>query len=300
MDSVTKVKKFALSNDIFKQINKIISKADRVKLVGIVFVQFFLSILDVLGIALVGAIAALTVAGVQSKNTEGKVAQFLNILKINEMSFQNQVALLSSAAVFILLFRTLISIYFIRRTYSFFANRSAALSSDLVIKILGQNILKLRERTTQEILFSVTEGVRALMMGTFANTINLVSDFAILLLLTTALFIVDPTIAFSTAIMFLVISLLMNRYINTRAQKIGHDDSRLQILINNKIIEVLTSYRELFVGNRLSFYSEEIRVLRLQLAKLQAEITFMPNISKYLVESTVLLGSLLIAGIQFH
>ena len=92
----------------------------------------------------------------------------------------------------------------------------------------------------------------------------------------------------------------MNRYINTRAQKIGQEDSRLQILINNKIIEVLTSYRELFVGNRLSFYSEEIRVLRLQLAKLQAEITFMPNISKYLVESTVLLGSLLIAGIQFN
>ena len=65
-------------------------------------------------------------------------------------------------------------------------------------------------------------------------------------------------------------------------------------------MEVLTSYRELFVGNRLLFYAEDIKSQRMQLAKLQAEITFMPNISKYLIESTVILGSLLIAGIQFQ
>jgi ABC-type multidrug transport system fused ATPase/permease subunit len=300
MDKTMKIKKFSLILNIVKQINMIISKADRIKLVGIIFIQFILSILDVLAIAIIGTVAALTVAGVQSKSTDGRISQLMDLLGINELSFQSQVAVLSVFAVVIFLLRTFISIYFIRRTYSFFANRSALLSSDLVLKVLGQNILKLRERTIQETLFSVTEGVRALMMGTFANAVNLVSDFAILILLTTALFIIDPAIALSTALMFLIISLLINKYINIRAQKIGQEDSRLQIHINSKIMEVLTSYRELFVGNRLLFYAEDIKSQRMQLAKLQAEITFMPNISKYLIESTVILGSLLIAGIQFQ
>ena len=184
-----KIKKFSLILNIVKQINMIISKADRIKLVGIIFIQFILSILDVLAIAIIGTVAALTVAGVQSKSTDGRISQLMDLLGINEISFQSQVAVLSIFAVVIFLLRTFISIYFIRRTYSFFANRSALLSSDLVLKVLGQNILKLRERTIQETLFSVTEGVRALMMGTFANAVNLVSDFAILILLTTALFI---------------------------------------------------------------------------------------------------------------
>jgi ABC-type multidrug transport system fused ATPase/permease subunit len=62
---------------------------------------------------------------------------------------------------------------------------------------------------------------------------------------------------------------------------------------------VLTSYRELFVQNRLFYYSSEIRNLRIRLAKYQAEFTFMPNISKYIIESTVILGALIIAAIQF-
>jgi len=37
----------------------------------------------------------------------------------------------------------------------------------------------------------------------------------------------------------------------------------------------------------------------MQLAKYQAEFTFMPNISKYIVETTVIVGALIVAGIQF-
>jgi len=278
---------------------KIITPKDRIKLIAIVVIQISLSVLDVIGVALIGIVGSLAVSGLQSKSAGGRIGEILNFLGMQNFGFQEQVAILSGFAVAILIGRTLISIIFIRKTYRFFSHKSANLSSDLTEKILSQNITTLRDRTLQETIFSITSGVTALMMGTFANAVNLVSDLAILIFLTSALFIVDPIIAMSTAAMFLAISILMNKLINTRAQKIGLEDTKLQIESNSKIAEVITSFRELFVANRIGFYSSQIRKVRHELANLQAEMTFMPNISKYIVETTVILGALLVAAIQF-
>ena len=288
-----------LSKLIYKQLSRVVSKPDKIKLLSIVLIQTFLSLLDVLGLAIIGLVSALALSGVQSKDSSQGVSKIINLINIQNLSFQAQVSLLSVLAVLVLLLRTLISIYLIRRIYRFFANKSAEVSSDLIMKILSQDLLKVREKTTQETLYSVTHGVDYLMMGTFANAINLISDLSILIFIIIALVIVDPIIAISTGLMFFSISIVINQIVNKRAQFIGNADSSLQVESNSKIVEVLTSYRELFVQNRLFYYSNEIRNLRVKLAKYQAEFTFMPNISKYIVETTVIIGALIVAGIQF-
>jgi ABC-type multidrug transport system fused ATPase/permease subunit len=290
---------FLIPKLIYKQLNYVISKSDKIKLFSIILIQTFLSILDVLGVAIIGLVSALAVSGIQSKSSSQGVSNIINFINIQNLSLEAQVGFLSVLAVLVLLSRTLISIYFIRRIYRFFANKSAELSADLILKVLNQNLLKVREKSTQDTLYSVTHGVNFLMMGTFANAVNLASDFSILIFIITALVIVDPIIAVSTALMFFFISVLINQIVNTRAQFLGKADARLQVESNLKITEVLTSYRELFVQNRLFYYSNEIRNLRVKLAKYQAEFTFMPNISKYIIETTVIVGALIVAGIQF-
>ena len=284
---------------IYKQLNYVVTQQDKIKLLSIILIQIFLSLLDVLGVAIIGLVSALAISGIQSKSSSQGVSKIIDLIHIQNLSFQVQVGSLSVLAVLVLLSRTLISIYFIRRIYRFFSYKSAELSADLIMKVLSQNLLKVREKTTQDTLYSVTHGVNALMMGTFANAANLVSDFSILIFIIAALVVVDPIIAISTALMFFFISILINRIVNTRAQFLGKADAGLQVESNSKITEVLTSYRELFVQNRLFYYSNEIRNLRVKLAKYQAEFTFMPNINKYIVETTVIVGALIVAGIQF-
>jgi len=65
------------------------------------------------------------------------------------------------------------------------------------------------------------------------------------------------------------------------------------------ILEVLASYRELVVKNRRFYYARKIGEQRHQLAAATAELSFMPNISKYVIEITVIVGSLTISAIQF-
>lgn len=59
------------------------------------------------------------------------------------------------------------------------------------------------------------------------------------------------------------------------------------------------SYRELVVRNRREFYAREIRNIRFALADVSAQISFMPYISKYVIETTVVIGALLLSGVQF-
>jgi hypothetical protein len=65
----------------------------------------------------------------------------------------------------------------------------------------------------------------------------------------------------------------------------------LNIKSNEKILEVFESYRESVVGNRRNYYAREIGKLRFRLANVMAELQFMPNVSKYVIESGVVIGA---------
>jgi ABC-type multidrug transport system fused ATPase/permease subunit len=250
-------------------------------------------------VALVGIVGALAVSGVQSQKAGTRVSEVLNFLHLSGSSLQFQVAVIGSTAALILLGRTLISIMFTRRTLYFFARRSAGLSAEIISKLLKQNLLKIQERSSQETLFAVTYGVRSLMMGILANLVTLFSDFTIIVVLSIALLAVDPWIALLTAILFVGVAILMHKLLGVRAQRLGQIDSDLNIEGNSKILEVLSLYRESVVRDRRSYYADQIGELRLRLATTQAEITFMPNISKYIIETTLIVGAVSISALQF-
>ena len=276
-----------------------LTKADRRKVGYILVLQASLSLLDVVGVALVGIVGALAVSGVQSQKAGTRVSEVLNFLHLSGSSLQFQVAVIGSTAALILLSRTLLSIMFTRRTLYFFARRSAGLSSEIISKLLKQNLLKIQERSSQETLFAVTYGVRSLMMGILANLVTLFSDFTIIVVLSIALLAVDPWIALLTAILFVGVAVLMHKLLGVRAQRLGQIDSDLNIEGNSKILEVLSLYRESVVRDRRSYYADQIGRLRLRLATTQAEITFMPNISKYIIETTLIVGAVSISALQF-
>lgn len=285
--------------EMYSRYSKLLSRADKNKLGVILVLQVLVSFLDVVGIALIGVVGALTVTGIQSSKPTGKVSEFIDLLGLNDNSFQGQVAILGLTAAIVLLSRTFISIYFTRKTLYFFTYRSALLSSQLISKLLKQNLLKIQEKTSQELLFATTYGTTSLMVGIFANAANFVADLALLLVLTSALFFVDPVIAICTFLLLGTITGSIYKMLNVRARNLGALDSQLNIEASTKILEVISTYRESVVRNRRRYYVENIKDTRSKLAATQAEMSFMPNISKYIVETTVILGSVLIAAFQF-
>jgi ABC-type bacteriocin/lantibiotic exporter with double-glycine peptidase domain len=141
--------------------------------------------------------------------------------------------------------------------------------------------------------------VESVIVGVLNTTVLIISDVSLLAILAAGLFFVDPVVAISTLIVFSSIGYLLFRLLQVRATRLGEEQRILSIESSEKTLEVLNSYREIVVRNRRAFYALELGNIRKSLAEVEAERNFMPNISKYVIEVTVVLGSLAIAAVQF-
>ena len=258
-----------------------------------------MGLVDLVGVALIGVLGALAVNGVQSKEPGSRVNSVLNFFHLGNEPFQIQVAIIGATATLILVSKTVLSVIFTRRILFFLSRRSAFISSSLISKLLSQSLLTVQSRTTQQTIYSLTTGVNTITMGVLATAVNAVSDISVLAIMTIGLFLVDPVIAFGTLTTFGAIGGAMYFLLHKKARRLGIQDSHLSILSNEKISEVLFSYRESVVRNRRDYYAREIGGIRYQLSDISAEISFLPNISKYVVEATVIVGALVISGVQF-
>jgi ABC-type multidrug transport system fused ATPase/permease subunit len=278
---------------------RVLSRSDLQKTGMVLILQVFFGLLDLIGVALIGVLGALSVSGVKSSQPESRIYQVIKILQLENYQFQYQVAILGGLASFILIARTILSMYFIQRTLHFLSRRSAKISAKLVSKMLSQSILQIQQRTASESVFAVTYGVSAITNGVIGTAVALISDGSMLIVMTLGLFLLDPVLASSTMLIFGLIGFVLYKLMHQKARRLGAETSRYGIASNETILEVLNSYRESVVRDRRSYYSNKIGEIRFSLARTEAEAGFMPYVSKYVIETTMVLGALLISAIQF-
>lgn len=276
-----------------------LDKSTKITAAFFAFIQILLSFLDLIGVALLGLVGAISISGIQTGRPSNGVSKILEKIAISNYTFQQQVAILAIAATFVLFLRTVFSIYITRKSLFFFARKSAALSSKLTFRLLSKDLLFVQRRSSQETLFSLTTGCNLLYVGMMANLINLVSDIFLLMVLSVMAVIFQPQVAVLLFILFLSSSLILHFFLNKRAKMLGKDDANFNISANMKILESLSVYREIFVHNQRAFYADEVEKLRIQSSATQAEIAFLPNISRYVVEVSLLVGALSVSAAQF-
>jgi ATP-binding cassette, subfamily B, bacterial PglK len=243
--------------------------------------------------------AALSVTAVESHTPGNHVQAALRFLNLERYTFQTQVAILAVVATFLLILRTICSISLSKRTLLFLSRRGAVISTRLVKHLFSRSLNSMQSYSKQEIMFATTVGVQALTLGVLGNFLTMLADLALLIIIAAGLLIVDPLVAISSIFLFSFLGYTLYRSMRDRSVRIGQDEIKYGIRSNQKLSEFIDTYREAIVRNRRDYYINEIGALRYRLADVLAEKTFLPNISKYVVETSVVLGALIIAGLQF-
>ena len=278
---------------------RVLSRNDQRKIMAVTVLQISMGALDLLGIIALGLLGALSVTGLQSQNPGDRVSAVLRVLHLQDATFQTQASVIGISAVALLVGRTVLSIFFTRRILHFLSKRGASISSTLISRLLSQPLLRIQMRTTQETLFAVTSGVAIITLQILGTAVVLISDISLLIVMAIGLVIVDPPTAVGMFFVCTLIGLSLHRILHIRARSLGVQSSALVINSNQKIVEVFSSYRESVVRNRRDYYAREIGKVRFALAEMSAEISFMPYISKYVIETSVILGALLLGMAQF-
>ena len=287
----------------FEQIRKVfllLNRSDRYKLMLVLIINTGLAFLDLIGVALIGITSAVLIRGLQGLAAGDQVARFLELLNLNELPQRNLLLLLGGCAIFFFILKTILSVYFLRKTLKYMSIRNAQISSSLVSKMLNRPVEKIFSKPIQHQIYNVTHGVEHLVTGAVTSLVMLASDLVLLLVILIGLMMVDPITSIGTFIIFTGIAFILYFLLHKRVVILNTKTAYQSIYFNQKVSEGINSFRDLLIKGGREFYVNEIRKTKMQLASYDAEIKFIPNINKYTIEISVILGIAVIAGIQFY
>lgn len=278
---------------------RLLSKKDRKKLTIVSLIEVLLSILDLIGVALIGLLGAITLNGIKSQKPQGVTYSVIRYLRIEGLTFQNQVAFLAIIVTGVFMGRTVFSMFTTNRTLRYLSMRSAVISEKMLFKIFSQKITSLQKYSSQHTLNAVTTGVQQLTVGVIGSLVSLVSDISLMFVLGIGLIFVQPVSSFLGILFFSIVGLCLYRFMNKKARELGKLQTTFGIKSSELILEAIATYRESTVRNRRNYYAREISNLRYQLSGFIYQASFMPFVSKYVVETALVLGALIISAAQF-
>ena len=287
-----------LKNPVFI-CSSFLTRIDRKKIIFFSIVQSILGLVDVVGISLLGVLGSLTISGVQSRKPSGVISRILEFLGVENQDFQIQVAIIAILAVVILASKTFLTVFLTKRVLYFFSTKSASLSSYLVERLLTGSLNAIQMRNPQDVIYSVTSGVSSMNVGVLGSAVTMISDAFLLILIFLGLLYINPLLAIGMTLYFGLVAIFLYSKLHNQARGIGERSAKLQISTNKKLLEALDSFREIYVRNREYFYVETYAKSRNEFAKLESEQAFFPNISKYAMEMSILIGALLLSAALF-
>ncbi len=283
----------------FFQILKLVSKADRIKLFIVSLIQIFLSFLDLIGVAFFGLIGSVTVAAISSTKVAGRTESVINFLGLGNYSSQLQVAILGVLAAILMVAKTFASLYFNKKVIFFLSRRSAIITANLTSNLFKKSFTEIKRQGSQKLIYTLTNGVDRITVGVLAMSVALIADLSLLIVLILGLIFVNPIMTIILLFGLTFIASVLYLFIKNKNKQLAILGAQYTISSSTKIFEAVGSYRELLLRGQRQVFADGIGRARLSQADATAKSTYLMNFNKYILEASVLLITLMIAGIQF-
>jgi ABC-type multidrug transport system fused ATPase/permease subunit len=297
--NISTVKALRFKQTDFYQIFRLVSKTDRIKLFIVSLIQIFLSFLDLIGVAFFGLIGSVTVAAISSTKVAGRTESVINFLGLENYSSQLQVGILGVSAALLMVTKTFASLYFNKKVIFFLSRRSAIITANLTSSLFRKSFTEIKRQGSQKLIYTLTSGVDRITVGVLAMSVALIADFSLLVVLIVGLLIVNPVMTIILLLALVSIASILYLFIKNKNKELAILGVQYSISSSNKIFEAIGSYRELLLRGQRQVFADEIGRARLSQSNVGAQSSYLMNINKYILEASVLLITLLIAGIQF-
>jgi ATP-binding cassette subfamily C protein len=289
---------FVDKNGVLMRAFSLLSSRDRYKLILVTFIQVLLAVFDLIGVGLIGVIGSLTITGIQSTQPGNRVNDFLEFLNLQNFSLQQQIILISIISAFFFISKTVLSIFFLKRSLIFLGARSAQLSGELTNYLVKKEYSYINGKSKQELIFNLTGGTNSLIIGVLGSLVTILSDLVLITVMLSGLFYIDFGIAIGSLFFFSSVLLFLSKKSSSQARKLGQKSVKYNIQVNELISNLIDTFRELFTRGVLNDYSKQIMNLRKKAALVNSQISLIPYINKYVMEILVVIGVLLLVFTQ--
>lgn len=248
------------------------------------FAQMLSAILDLIAIALLGALSSLATSEISSIPIGDRAKSLLSNLGLETLDLRNKFLILGGLVLASLLFKSLVSIVLFKSNLKYLAKLSSEISRNLINSFFSKSVSFINKKSSQHYIFSLTSGVNVLVISVIGPSTAAIGDLFLILVLVLAMFIAEPTLTAITCSIFLLVAILTTFGIQKRAQLFGKKLSDIQVKSGEIITNGLLLFKILVVRNAQKLLAEEVGKLRKEYADTGAKARFLHSISKFAFE----------------
>ena len=270
----------------------------RKRLYKLVVAQCGMAFLDLVGVILVGIVGALSAGKILGQTQNQYVDRMVGILNLESVSLNSQVLIISSCALTILTARSILTILISKKILLFLSITAGKMTVDFFRLLSKMPSAFIRANREQEILSALVSGPQVIVIGVIFSCVTILSDLFMMAVMLMLIILVQPLTALSTLIFFSFIGILLHKFTNKKIRKFGSLETQAILDVQESILETMEIFEQLELTNKKDFLLQRIERDRQKAAYATAELQFLPGIGKYVLETTVVIGGFLIAGIQ--
>jgi ABC-type multidrug transport system fused ATPase/permease subunit len=262
--------------------------------VGVLF-QALLSLVDLVGIVLIGTIGVISTEIISGQSTSNFLLNFIRA----HLGFESQedliiALLLTAVSLFIL--KSILSLSVNRWILAILSTEQSRIGSALISKLLGTNFSWIRNVNPHEISSSVISGTSAAILNTLGHISVILSELSLAFLFIGLLFFLQPTVAIYTIVYLGLLLLVLNYLIGYRVSDFNRDMTLARINADENLFTTLKLFREIRISNKSSWFSVKSSGQISRHAVSLAKDIWIQQIPKYVLEIALVLGTL---GIYF-
>lgn len=278
-----------------RRVFRLVRPAERARYGVLVGLKSLSGLLDVFGIVMIGFLASVAATQLSSVGEEATSVFGIEIPYLGRDSLLWLVVLVLG----IFTVKAIIAISLSRALASFVASVEVRNAAALVEFVLGGRLDDVKRYSKADLQFAVTGSTTYAFTGILNNVASLVSEGFLLLVITATFFIVDPIAALFTLVYFALVVLIIQVFIGRSLKRAGAEAVAGTIETLAALSDTVDTFREITVLHKQEFFIDKVARSRRRISQSDATMTFLAGMPRYVVETALILGVVLLVGQQF-
>jgi ATP-binding cassette, subfamily B, bacterial PglK len=282
-----------VNREVLDQAFLLLPPGTKQKLGLLIGFQMLTSVLDLIALYFLGTLASVGILYIQNQSAAFP-SSLTTILNLDGSSFNTQFVSISSLIIVIFIVKTFLAILGNRKILIFLGNRAASASSSMVSKLLASKPDYILRKKSQELLYSVTGGIDNLILNYVSAAGVLLTEALFLVVIIVGVVALSPSAGLIALMVFGLSMLFISRLTSRSGKSLSEKSAHLGVQYNERLLETLSVYRELLLRSDLDKASNETQAVRALTLRMRAQLIFLPTLSKYLFEFSIVIGGALV------
>jgi ABC-type multidrug transport system fused ATPase/permease subunit len=267
----------------------------RTRYIWVLLSVLMVNTLDLIAIFILGSIVSLIPQFRANNFTQPDTV--LNRVEIAGLNFEasNRILLIGIIAVLVIFIcRTYFSLLISRRIFIFLGIQQARVSADLLRKIQNVKYNWLQKQDWQKLIYVVTDGPNASIVGVLGQTANLFSELTLTLLIVIFLLTVNFTWTLILVLFAAMLVIILNQILAVRSVRLGQSISNSSIQTRRNASDVISLFQELRLTNTQEFFLNKFVVNKVEGATAYGRSTWIQQFPKYVFEMLITAAALIL------